>query len=66
MSNTPKFEVTVYPSQSGRKPKSSILYGFPDFESIAKLYSRQEFSLLNINTGEYRCYANGKNIGVFF
>lgn len=61
----PKFEVTVY--RKNQTPKSSIILGFSDFSSIAKLYPNQEFSVLNINTGEFRWYVpRGKNIAVFF
>lgn len=67
MSTKPKFEVTVYPATSSDYAKSSLLYGFTNFEEIAKLYPGRDFSLLNIDTGEYRRYApDGKPIGVFF
>lgn len=65
--NKPKFEVTVYPAHPGEPVKTSILLGFSNFEDIAKLYPCRQFSLLNIETGEYRHYVpRSKNIAVFF
>lgn len=62
----PKFEVTIYSDK--KTPRSSLIFGFQNFEDVAALYpTENNFSVLNIETGEYRAYtAHSKNIGVFF
>lgn len=64
----PRFEVTVYPSKDAaqKTAKSAILYGFSSFDEVASLYPKRNFSILNIDTQEYRTYFDAKPVAVFF